>query len=94
MFATIELLQVYGLYGVGDIIFQAGDGCPETDEESLIMGADNLVFLENLEWFDESGKAIVHRLLGKGSGEIKFGAQLTVREGHGGDPGNFYHGSG
>ncbi|NNF97874.1 MAG: SPFH domain-containing protein [Desulfobacteraceae bacterium] len=44
------------------------------------MGADNLVFLENLEWFDESGKELVHRLPEKGSGEIKFGAQLTVRE--------------
>lgn len=44
------------------------------------MGADNLIFLENLEWFDESGKELVHRLPQKGSGEIKWGAQLTVRE--------------
>ncbi len=44
------------------------------------MGADNLVFLENLEWFDETGAELVHRLPEKGSGEIKFGAQLTVRE--------------
>ncbi len=44
------------------------------------MGTDNLVFLENLEWFDESGKQLVHRLPKKGSGEIKWGAQLTVRE--------------
>lgn len=44
------------------------------------MGVDNLIFLENLEWFDESGKALVHRLPESGSGEIKFGAQLTVRE--------------
>ena len=44
------------------------------------MKADNLVFLENLEWFDESGKELVHRLPEKGSGEIKWGAQLTVRE--------------
>ncbi len=44
------------------------------------MGANNLVFLENLEWFDESGQELVHRLPEHGSGEIKFGAQLTVRE--------------
>jgi membrane protease subunit (stomatin/prohibitin family) len=44
------------------------------------MGTDNIVFLENLEWFDETGKELVHRLPEKGSGEIKFGAQLTVRE--------------
>ncbi len=44
------------------------------------MANDNLVFLENLEWFDESGQELVHRLPEKGSGEIKYGAQLTVRE--------------
>jgi membrane protease subunit (stomatin/prohibitin family) len=44
------------------------------------MGANNLVFLENLEWFDETGQALVHRLPEAGSGEIKYGAQLTVRE--------------
>ena len=44
------------------------------------MGADNLVFLENLEWFDDTGAELVHRLPEKGSGEIKWGAQLTVRE--------------
>jgi membrane protease subunit (stomatin/prohibitin family) len=44
------------------------------------MGADNAIFLENLEWFDESGQELVHRLPEKGSGEIKWGAQLTVRE--------------
>ena len=38
------------------------------------------VFLENIEWFDESGAELVHRLPETGSGEIKFGAQLTVRE--------------
>ncbi|MCK5517209.1 MAG: SPFH domain-containing protein [Desulfobulbaceae bacterium] len=41
---------------------------------------DGGVFLENIEWFDESGKEIVRRLPEQGSGEIKFGAQLTVRE--------------
>lgn len=44
------------------------------------MGTNNLVFLENLEWFDESGQTLVQRLPETGSGEIKFGAQLTVRE--------------
>jgi membrane protease subunit (stomatin/prohibitin family) len=44
------------------------------------MGAENVIFLENLEWFDESGQELVHRLPEKGSGEIKWGAQLTVRE--------------
>lgn len=44
------------------------------------MGADNIVFLEALEWFDESGQELLHRLPENGSGEIKWGAQLTVRE--------------
>ena len=44
------------------------------------MGTDNLIFLENLEWFDNTGQELVHRLPEKGSGEIKYGAQLTVRE--------------
>jgi membrane protease subunit (stomatin/prohibitin family) len=44
------------------------------------MLAKNIVFLENLEWFDETGKQLVHRLPQEGSGEIKWGAQLTVRE--------------
>ncbi len=44
------------------------------------MGTDNLIFLEVIEWFDETGKELVHRIPEKGSGEIKFGAQLIVRE--------------
>ena len=44
------------------------------------MGANNIIFLENLEWFDESGHELVHRLPEQGSGEIKYGAQLTIRE--------------
>lgn len=44
------------------------------------MGTDNILFLEAIEWFDETGKELVHRIPEKGSGEIKFGAQLTVRE--------------
>ncbi len=44
------------------------------------MGKDNTIFLEVIEWFDETGKELVHRIPEKGSGEIKFGAQLTVRE--------------
>lgn len=41
---------------------------------------DGGIFLENIEWFDETGNELVHRLPEQGSGEIKFGAQLTVRE--------------
>jgi membrane protease subunit (stomatin/prohibitin family) len=44
------------------------------------MGNSNLVFLEVLEWLDETGRELVHRLPESGSGEIKFGAQLTIRE--------------
>ncbi|MBN2123357.1 MAG: SPFH domain-containing protein [Deltaproteobacteria bacterium] len=44
------------------------------------MGTNNLIFLEVIEWFDDTGKELVHRIPEKGSGEIKFGAQLTVRE--------------
>nr|WP_321402945.1 SPFH domain-containing protein [uncultured Desulfobacter sp.] len=44
------------------------------------MGTDNLIYLEVLEWFDETGQELIHRLPEKGSGEIKFGAQLIVRE--------------
>jgi len=44
------------------------------------MGTDNVVFLEVIEWFDETGKELVHRIPEQGSGEIKFGAQLVVRE--------------
>jgi len=44
------------------------------------MNTDNIVFLENLEWFDNTGQELVHRLPQTGSGEIKYGAQLTVRE--------------
>ena len=44
------------------------------------MGSANLIFLENLEWFDESGPELVHRLPETGSAEIKWGAQLSVRE--------------
>jgi membrane protease subunit (stomatin/prohibitin family) len=44
------------------------------------MADNNAVFLENLEWLDETGQELVHRLPQSGSGEIKWGAQLTVRE--------------
>jgi len=44
------------------------------------MGTDNIVFLEVIEWFDDSGREMVHRIPERGSGEIKFGAQLVVRE--------------
>lgn len=44
------------------------------------MGSDNLIFLEVIEWFDETGSELVRRIPARGSGEIKFGAQLIVRE--------------
>jgi len=44
------------------------------------MGTNNIIFLEVIEWFDETGRELVHRIPEQGSGEIKFGAQLTVRE--------------
>ena len=44
------------------------------------MGTNNAIFLEIIEWFDETGKEIVHRIPEKGSGDIKYGAQLIVRE--------------
>ena len=44
------------------------------------MGADNVFFLELLEWFDATGQEMVHRLPAQGSGEIKWGAQLIARE--------------
>jgi membrane protease subunit (stomatin/prohibitin family) len=37
-------------------------------------------FLEVIEWLDESGDVMVQRIPEKGSGEIKMGAQLIVRE--------------
>ena len=48
--------------------------------EDQHMGTNNVMFLEVIEWFDESGKELVHRIPESGSGEIKWGAQLTVRE--------------
>ncbi len=44
------------------------------------MGTNNLVFLEVIEWFDETGKEVMNRIPEKGSAEIKYGAQLIVRE--------------
>ena len=50
------------------------------ENRGAVMGTDNLIFLEVLEWFDESGKELVHRIPETGSGEIKYGAQLVIRE--------------
>jgi len=44
------------------------------------MGANNIVFLEVIEWFDETGKELLHRIPEQGSGEIKWGAQFIIRE--------------
>lgn len=40
----------------------------------------NAVFMEVIEWFDESGETLVQRIPPEGSAEIKYGAQLVVRE--------------
>ena len=37
-------------------------------------------FMEVIEWFDKTGQEVVHRWPQEGSAEIKFGAQLVVRE--------------
>ncbi len=44
------------------------------------MSTDNVFFLEVLEWFDQSGKELSHRLPERGSGEFKLGAQAIVRD--------------
>lgn len=44
------------------------------------MAANNSVFLEVIEWFNDGGRELVHRIPEQGSAEIKFGAQLVVRE--------------
>ncbi len=38
------------------------------------------LLLEVLEWFDATGDQMVHRIPESGSGDLKWGAQLTVRE--------------
>lgn len=38
------------------------------------------ILMEIIEWFDNTGEEIVHRIPEEGSSDIKFGAQLIVRE--------------
>lgn len=44
------------------------------------MGSNNVIFLEVIEWLDATGQELLHRIPEEGSGEIKYGAQLIVRE--------------
>ena len=44
------------------------------------MSSNNLIFLELIEWMDDTGTDIARRFPTEGSGEIKFGAQMIVRE--------------
>ncbi len=44
------------------------------------MGKNNIFFLEVIEWLDATGTQMLSRIPETGSGEIKFGAQLIVRE--------------
>ncbi|MBU0910392.1 MAG: SPFH domain-containing protein [Proteobacteria bacterium] len=44
------------------------------------MGTNNTFFLEVIEWLDATGQQMLCRIPESGSGEIKYGAQLIVRE--------------
>lgn len=46
----------------------------------MAINSMNVVFLEVIEWFDETGEELIHRIPPEGSAEIKFGSQLVVRE--------------
>jgi len=39
-----------------------------------------MAFLDIIEWFDETGEEMVHRIPETGSGETRYGSQLVVRE--------------
>jgi membrane protease subunit (stomatin/prohibitin family) len=44
------------------------------------MGTNNIIFLEVIEWLDPTGDTMMQRIPEQGSGEIKYGAQLVLRE--------------
>lgn len=39
-----------------------------------------MAFLDIIEWFDETGEEMVHRIPESGSAETKYGSQLIIRE--------------
>ena len=43
------------------------------------MGTNNVIFLEVIEWFDESGRELAHRIPEKGSGKIEYSAQISSK---------------
>jgi membrane protease subunit (stomatin/prohibitin family) len=49
-------------------------------DKGVVVATKTAVFLEILEWFDPTGSEMAQRLPETGSGEIKYGAQLVVRE--------------
>ncbi len=46
----------------------------------MFMDTANTIFIEFIEWLDQTGQEVVHRIPGAGPGDIKYGAQLIVRE--------------
>src|SRR5688572_29476862 len=60
---------------------RAGGSIVRADARVARQGGSGMSqFLEVIEWLDETGTEIVHRVPEGGSGETKLGAQLIVRD--------------